>query len=166
MSLEQNGYLTIEELKAAGQYPSDERMNKGPIAIAECTHNIPCNPCESACRYNAISIGENITELPRISGEKCIGCGLCIAKCSGLAIFVINKTYSDTEGTVSFPYEYTPLPEKGKEIQAVNRRGEVVCPGTVVKIMNPKSYDRTPVITVAVSKDKVEDVRSIKRLQQ
>ncbi|AOY77863.1 4Fe-4S binding protein [Clostridium formicaceticum] len=164
MSLEQNGFLTIEELKAKGHYPSEKRFSEGLIAIIECIHEIPCNPCENSCKFGAINIGEPITNLPRLVEEKCIGCGVCVANCSGLAIFIVNKNYSDTEGTVSFPYEYYPLPEKGQVVEAVNRRGQILCKGTVIKIQNPESYDRTPVVTVAVPMDKVEEVRSIKRL--
>ena len=163
MSVSSCGYLTLEELKAQIQYPSEERMAKGPVAIAECTQQIPCNPCEAACRFGAIHIGEPIINLPCIDEEKCTGCGNCIAHCSGLAIFVINKAYGDGKGTVSFPYEYLPLPEKGQEVTAVDRQGKPVCKGEVVSVRNPKSYDRTPVVTVAVPVEYTEEVRSIER---
>ncbi|MBR0600494.1 4Fe-4S binding protein [Sinanaerobacter chloroacetimidivorans] len=163
MALENMGFLTLEELKAQTKYPSEERFQKGPVAVIECTHEIPCNPCESSCKLGAISIGEPITNLPCLDEDKCIGCGICVAQCPGLAIVIVDKTYSDTQGTVAFPYEYYPTPEKGQEIEAVDRSGKVVCKGTVIKVQNPKSFDRTPVVTIAVDKDKVEEVRSIKR---
>lgn len=162
--LENTGFLTIEELKAQTKYPSEERFLKGPVAVIECTHEIPCNPCEGSCKLGAICIGDPITNLPCLDDDKCMGCGVCVAQCPGLAIFIVDKTYSNTQGTVSFPYEYYPAPEKGQEIEAVDRSGKVVCTGTVVKIQNPKSYDRTPVVTIAVDKGMVEEVRSIKRL--
>lgn len=164
MALENNGFLTLEELKAQTKYPSEERFKKGPVAVIECTHEIPCNPCEGSCKFGAISIGDPITNLPCLDEEKCVGCGICVAQCPGLAIFIIDKTYSNTQGTVSFPYEYYPTPEKGQAIQAVDRSGKVICKGAVVKVQNPKSYDKTPVVTIAVDLDKVEEVRSIKRL--
>lgn len=164
MALENIGFLTLEELKAQTKYPSEERFKKGPVAVIECTHEIPCNPCEGSCKLGAISIGDPITNLPCLDEDKCMGCGVCVAQCPGLAIFIVDKTYSETQGTVSFPYEYYPTPEKGQEIKAVDRSGKVVCNGTVVKIQNPKSFDRTPVVTIAVDLDKVEEVRSIKRL--
>ncbi|MDO4545548.1 MAG: (2Fe-2S)-binding protein [Bacillota bacterium] len=144
-------------------YPSEERMAKGPVAIAECNQEIPCNPCEAACKFHAIKIGEPITNLPTMDYEKCTGCGLCIAQCSGLAIFVINKAYGEGKGTVSFPYEYMPLPEKGQKAKAVDRQGKVVCDGEIVDVKNPKSFDRTPVVTVAVPVEYTEEVRSIQR---
>lgn len=163
MALAQNGFLTIEELKNATVYPCEERMKKGPVAIIECIQEIPCNPCEGACKFQAINMGGSITNLPRLDESKCTGCGICVAQCPGLAIFVLDKTYSDTQGTVAFPYEYYPVPEKGQAVEAVDRSGRVICQGTVVKVVNPKSFDRTPVVTVAVPLDKVEEVRSIKR---
>jgi ferredoxin len=164
MALENVGYLTLEELKAQTKYPTDDRCKKGPVAVIECTHEIPCNPCEDACRFNAITVGEPITNRPDLDEGKCIGCGICIAQCPGLAIFVVDKTYSSSEGTVAFPYEYYPLPQKAQTVDAVDRSGEVVCKGRIVNVVNPKSYDRTPVVTVAVPLGTVDEVRGIKRL--
>ncbi|WP_326975509.1 4Fe-4S binding protein [Caproicibacter sp. BJN0012] len=166
MPLETEGFLTLEELKAQTKYPSEERFQKGPVAVIECTRQIPCNPCEGACNFGAIHIGEPITNLPCLDENKCTGCGMCVARCPGLAIFVVDKTYSATQGTVSFPYEYYPTPQKGQEVEAVDRSGKAVGKGTVVRVLNPQSFDRTPVVTVAVDLDKVEEVRSIKRLQR
>lgn len=166
MALAQKGFLTIEELKKSTVYPSEERMRKGPVAIIECIQEIPCNPCEASCRFKAINIGEPITNLPHLDENKCAGCGVCVAQCPGLAIFVMDKTYSDTEGTVAFPYEYYPGPEKGQEVEAVDRSGRVICKGTVVKVQNPKNFDRTPVVTVAVPLEKVEEVRGIKKYKR
>lgn len=164
MALENQGYLSIEELKAQTKYPSEERFKKGPVAVIECTHEIPCNPCEGACKFDAIYVGSLITNLPKLDEVKCTGCGVCVAQCPGLAIFIVDKTYSETQGTVTFPYEYYPLPEKGQAIEAVDRTGKVVCNGTVIKVLNAKSFDRTPVVTIAVDLDKVEEVRGFKRL--
>lgn len=163
MSVLSCGYLTLDELKKSIKYPSEERMAKGPVAIAECVQEIPCNPCEGACRFGAINIGEPIINLPCIDEDKCTGCGVCIAQCSGMAIFVVNKAYGNGQGTVSFPYEYYPLPEKGQKVKAVDRAGKVVCDGEIVKVMNPESFDRTPVVTVAVPVEYTEEVRSIQR---
>jgi len=164
MALENMGYLTLEEIKAQTKYPSEERFKKGPVAVIECTHEIPCNPCEGACKFGAIAVGDPITNLPCLDEEKCTGCGICVAQCPGLAIFIVDKTYSDTQGTVAFPYEYNPVPEVGQAIEAVDRSGKVIGSGTVAKIQSPKSFDRTPVVTIAVDLDKVEEVRGIKRL--
>ena len=70
------GVLDVRRMQADGIYPSDERLARGPIAVFECAQEIPCNPCESACKQGYIEIGEDITRLP-VLDERCTGCGLC-----------------------------------------------------------------------------------------
>ena len=86
-----------------------------------------------------------------------------MARCPGLAIFLVDKAYSETEATVAFPYEYVPTPEVGEEWEAVDRQGQVKCKGKIVKVMNPKAFDRTPIVTVAIPKEFADEVRSVKR---
>ncbi|NTV78612.1 MAG: 4Fe-4S binding protein [Clostridiales bacterium] len=163
MSIINLGYLEYEELAAIQKLPTEDRYAKGPVAVIECIQEIPCNPCEAACKFGAIEIGEPITNLPALNQDKCTGCGICVSRCSGLAIFVINKAYSETTATVSFPYEYFPIPVAGQEAWAVDRKGETVCKGNIVKVMNPVSFDHTPVVTVEIPKEFADEVRSIKR---
>lgn len=159
-----NGYPSLEEIKEANGWPSEERFKKGPVAVIECVQEIPCNPCENACPFHAINIGTPITVLPTLKQDVCTGCGLCVAQCSGLAIFIVDKSYSETTATVSFPFEYVPLPEKGGEVEAVNRASEFVCMGTVTKIVDTKKNDHTPVVTIEIPKEYADTVRSIKRI--
>lgn len=93
--------------------PTPERLERDPVACIECVQCIPCNPCETACPQKAITVGTPITTLPWLDEDKCNGCGICITRCPGLAIFNLHKNYSDTTALVSFPYEYVPLPVKG-----------------------------------------------------
>ena len=154
--------MTLEELKSACRsYPSEKRMREGPVAIAECVEEIPCNPCESACRFHAIHIGQCITNPPVIDHAKCTGCGVCVAHCSGMAIFVLDKSYSDTVGSVSFPFEYLNQPAVGDVVDAVDRAGNVVCKGRIKKVVMPPNFDRTRVVTIEVPLDLVETVRGI-----
>ena len=60
------GFLTEEELKGSPGVPTDARRRKGPVATIECLEDIPCNPCESSCKYDAIIVGEDITNLPHL----------------------------------------------------------------------------------------------------
>jgi Fe-S-cluster-containing hydrogenase component 2 len=163
MSLTEKGYVSVEELQKFGQIPSDERFEKGPVAVLECIQEIPCNPCEPACNFGAITVN-NLIELPKLDEAKCTGCGLCVAQCPGLAVFIVDKTYSDSEATVSFPYEYWPLPKEGDEVTGVSRSGEELCKAKVTKVLNPPAYANTPVVTIAVPKELAMEVRSIKRL--
>lgn len=160
-----DGYPSMDEIKEANGWPDEERFEKGPVAVVECVQQIPCNPCESACPLHAIHIGEPITNTPQVDREKCIGCGMCVAACPGLAIFLVDKSYSETEATVSFPFEYDPLPEEGAEIDALSRAGEYVCKGRVIKVMNPKKNDHTPVVTIAIPKEHADTVRTMRRLK-
>ena len=75
------GIPSPEELAACPGVPSEERMAKGRVAVIECVQEIPCYPCENACRLGAITIGEQITNLPTLHEEKCTGCGICATVC-------------------------------------------------------------------------------------
>ena len=160
------GIPSKEELEASPGYPSQEALSRGPIVVIECVQDIPCNPCESACPKGAIKVGNPITQLPVFYPEECDGCGTCIPICPGQAIFRVDITYAEDKATVSFPYEYLPMPQKGDIVQGVNRAGEVVCEAEVLRVQKPKKFAQTAVITVAVPKDLAMEVRSIKRLKR
>ncbi len=164
MAIANTGYLEYEELESIQTIPTDERYAHGPVAVIECVQEIPCNPCEAACRFGSIKIGEPITNLPALNPEKCIGCGVCVAKCPGLAIVVVDKTYSETTATVAFPFEYYPVPVVGETRMAMNRKGEVICEGKIVKVLNPEAFDHTPVVTVEIPKEYADEVRTVERL--
>ena len=159
--LEKTGVPDSEQIKKIT--PPEERLKKGPVAVVECFQNIPCDPCQYACRQGAIEEFEDINDLPVIDHELCSGCGLCISECPGLAIFVIDATYSEEEGLVKMPYEYVPLPEKDEEVTGVDTEGRAVCMARVVRVQNTKALDRTPVVTLAVSKQHLMRVRSFIR---
>lgn len=165
-SLKEQGFLTIKELRALPQYPSDHAFQQGPVAVIECAQEIPCNPCEAACKFGAIRVGTPITEIPKFYADLCTGCSLCVAKCPGLAIFVVDKTYSAKMATVAFPHEYLPLPKQGNMVDAVNREGVVVCQAQVIRVVSPQSFDRTPVVTVAVPKELADEVRGMRQLTE
>lgn len=165
MSLIHTGYLEYDELNSLQKLPSKERYARGTVAVIECVQEIPCNPCEAACQFGAIHIGDPITNLPTLIEDKCVGCGMCVAKCPGLAIVLVNKVYQKNSATITFPYEYSPLPLVGEKRNAVDRRGNVICECTILKILNPISYDHTPVITIEIPKEFSDTVRSIEKIQ-
>lgn len=158
------GIPSEEELRTCPGVPSIERMKKGRVACIECVQEIPCNPCESSCKFGAIAVGSCITNLPNLDEEKCVGCGMCVASCPGLAITLLDLSYSETEGTVDFPFEYLPLPEVGDVVDAVGRDGAFVCKGTVLKITKLKAYVGTTVVRISIPAEYIHEVRSMKRL--
>ncbi len=127
--------------------------------MLDCTQQIPCNPCEAACPTGAIKIGSCIRSTPVVSQELCSGCCSCVAACPGLACFVADHGYNETEASFAFAYEYHPLPVKGSEVEAVDRNGVFVCPARVLEVRRHK--DRTAVIRICVPREKVMEVRGI-----
>jgi Fe-S-cluster-containing hydrogenase component 2 len=157
---EATGVLSVEDLGKAPGFPSEERMKKGPVAVIECVQDIPCNPCVAACPFGAINV-ETLIGLPELDEEKCIGCGSCIAHCPGLAIFLVDYNHSETHALISFAYEFLPLPKVGDIVDATDRSGRVVTKGKVIRVLEKKDFDHTAVISIAVLKEYVHDVRGI-----
>jgi Fe-S-cluster-containing hydrogenase component 2 len=158
-----SGVLTEEELQSLPGVPSKKRASEGPVAVVECAEEFPCNPCEAACVHGAIKVGRPIINLPELDAEACLGCGECIPQCPGLAIFLMDLTYSEDEASISFPYEFLLVPRVGDEVKAVDRSGKVVTTGKVINVENRPSQDRTPVITISVPKRFGWEVRGIQR---
>ena len=154
------GIPTKEDLRAVT--PPDERFAKGPVAVVECFQEIPCNPCVDACNVRAITKPNNINELPEVDFDKCTGCGLCIAQCPGLAIFVVDKTYSSTHAVVRIPYEFVPAPEKGQYACGLDREGKEMGWFEVVRVVSGGPKNKTMVLWLAVPQDLSMEVRNIR----
>lgn len=159
-----SGIVSKEELQNRLGYPSREQFEKGPTVVIECMEEIPCNPCEMACPKQAIYVGEPITNLPMVAYEKCVACGMCISACPGLAIYMKDYTYSADKASISFPFEYYPLPQVGSTVEMVDRKGQVRCIGNIIKVVNGKVNKRTAVVTATYDKAFFDDVVNMKRL--
>lgn len=145
-----------------GKFPSLYRINKGAVAVVECYKEIPCNPCQTACKFGAIIIGEDINNIPNVYEDNCTGCALCLSKCPGLAIMIVDGSKLKDAIEVRLPYEFLPLPKEGQVVKGLNRAGEYITDVKVLKVLNPKSFDRTPIITIEVDRKFLYEIRNIK----
>lgn len=158
-NLLKKGFVADDEIE---RFPGVTRK-KGIHPVIECTQNIPCNPCQDACPVGCISIGENITSLPTVETEKkCIGCGMCVASCSGQAIFLVDEETEPGFGTVTLPYEFYPLPKVGDKGLALGRDGQVVCDAEVVSVKTAPVFDHTNLLTMKVPTDMTMKARFYK----
>jgi Fe-S-cluster-containing hydrogenase component 2/bacterioferritin-associated ferredoxin len=157
--LEITGIATPENI--AEVTPSAERRAKGPVAVIECFQRIPCNPCQTACKREAIKEFEDINNRPNIDHDRCNGCAMCVSNCPGLSIFIVDETFSEKEALVKLPYEFLPLPEEGSYVTGTDREGKPVCRAKVHKVQNTKAQDRTPIISLIVPKEFSMTVRCL-----
>jgi Fe-S-cluster-containing hydrogenase component 2 len=142
--------------------PPEKRLAAGPVVVVECVENIPCNPCAYACPRKAITIDGALTDTPKVDFDKCNGCTVCIAKCPGLAIFVVNRDYSKTHSTVTLPYELLPRPAVGSRVRLLDRSGRAVGTGEILKVLDSKAQNRCAVVTVKVPRRFWNSVRGIR----
>lgn len=158
-SLLKHGFVADDEIE---RFPGvTHRVGIHPVM--ECTQNIPCNPCQDACPKGCISIGSNITSLPIVvENSQCINCGMCVASCSGQAIFLVDEDCGDGTATVTIPYEFLPLPEAGTKGVALGRNGQKVCEAEVVSVKSSKAYDKTNLLTMRVPKEYAMKARFFK----
>ena len=160
-NLLEHGFITEEEIE---RFPGITHK-AGIHPVMECTQNIPCNPCQDACPKGCISIGDKITSLPVVvDGSQCINCGMCVASCSGQAIFLVEEDCGDGTALVTLPYEFLPLPEDGTKGKGLGRNGEPVCDAQVVSVKNNLAYDKTPLLTIKVPKEYAMKARFFKAL--
>jgi Fe-S-cluster-containing hydrogenase component 2 len=156
------GYLSEEELRGAPGIPTLERRRKGPVACIECLQDIPCNPCETSCKFGAIIVGEDITGIPRLQPEKCVACRTCVYICPGQAIFLIDESLSGGSASVMMPYEYLPLPQEGDIVTALNRAGQELGDARVLAVRQNKKMDQTATVTIEVPADWSMQTRAIR----
>lgn len=143
--------------------PTAERRKKEPYVVIECPEKIPCDPCVDACPNKAISIPGSIIELPEVDYEKCTGCLLCIPKCPGLAIFVVDET-PDDHSIVYIPYEFIPRPKKGDVAIGLDREGKKRCEVKITKVLDSPKFDHCAIVGFSAPKDLANEIRFFKKL--
>jgi Fe-S-cluster-containing hydrogenase component 2 len=105
---------------------------------------------------------ENINDTPVVNYDICDGCGICIALCPGLAIFVIDE--SDQNGgkdkaIIKIPHEFLP-PVLGDIVAGLDRRGADITRARVLKVVKTKS--KTSIVWIEVPREYANDVRAIR----
>jgi len=155
----EDGIPTREEL--APVCPSEERLAQGPVAIVECFQEIPCDPCVKACKQGAIRMPGDINDLPLLDEKLCNGCGLCLFYCPGLAIFVVDKTWSEERALVKLPFEYVPVPVAGQFAAGLDRAGKELGWFEVIKVASGGKKNMTYTISLAVPQGLAMEVRNI-----
>lgn len=144
------------------KFPPIDRINKSGVAVIECYKEIPCNPCQTACKFDAIRVGEDINKIPKLNYENCTACAICLSKCPGLAIMIVDGSKSEDTVEVKIPYEFLPLPQEGQIVKGLDREGKYISDVKIIKVLNPKTFDRTPVITIEVDRKLLYQIRNIK----
>lgn len=147
------------------KFPPVERIMRSRVAIAECYKCIPCNPCETSCPNKAITIGDDINNMPQIDFARCTGCGMCLTKCPGLAIMLAE---GKQDGTIelSIPYEFSPAQKKGDAVAVLDREGAELCRSVVTDALCPRSFDRTQIVRFGIDKKYLYEARGIRLVKE
>lgn len=154
IKIDEDFYHKAEILKShpGNIYPKqDITLSEKYQPMIHCVQEIPCNPCETICPVNAISLHHrkgNIMDVPEYHGE-CIGCMKCVTICPGLAISLARKV-SETEAEIVLPYEFLVDFEAGKKLALCNIDGDYLEDGDVLKIRFDKKT-RTTILTLRCS---------------
>jgi len=159
--IEVDGVPTMEDLKTS--MPTEERMRKKPVAMHECYQDIPCDPCVLSCPAKCITM-ETLVSTPKINHEACTGCGLCVAACPGIAIFLLEL--KDDRGLITLAYEFAPLPGPGEVVDGLDRHGKAVCEAKVEKVYSLPGIDKktkTSLVRISVPPEKIMEVRFFRR---
>ena len=157
-TLAKTGVPSAEDLEKVT--PPPERRARGPVVMVECFQRIPCDPCHYGCRFGAIKAFVDINDVPEVDWEKCTGCGLCVAACPGLAVFVIDETAGEDECLIAMPFEMIPIPVRGKPVKLQDRAGVVVGRGSVERVIPGRKPEGTTVVWVRAPKQLSLVVRS------
>lgn len=157
MMLNKIGVPSKEQIES--KFPTRQLLIK-PKAIIECYEDIPCNPCSTACPFDAIYIGKNINDIPQLDIEKCTGCAICVPSCPGLAIIIAQV--KEDQAIFKIPYEMLPKPKPNEVWHGVDRHGKIICDAHIDKVLVNNKQDHTTLVTVFVPIDYLYDFVTIR----
>ncbi|HPH09449.1 MAG TPA: FAD-dependent oxidoreductase [Thermotogota bacterium] len=150
----------------AGVLPDEKRKKSRAYAVIECYQQIPCDPCVHNCPFGAIKPFSDINDLPIVDFDLCTGCGQCIGRCPGLAIFTVDETRDGDRAKITLPYEFLPKPVREEMVDLLDRSGKCVGQGVVKSVLNTPKQDKTTIVTVEIHRNLVQDVRQIRVVQK
>jgi ferredoxin len=103
----------------------------------------------------------DINDLPIVDVNLCNGCGICISYCPGLAIFVVDKTYSEELALVKLPFEYVPVPKAGQYVTVLDRAGKELGSFEVIKVTSGGEKNKTYTVSIAVPQELAMEARGV-----
>jgi len=157
--------LPVKEISGDERTPWErawEESVRGPVAVVDCLEEIPCNPCEEACRRGAIVVGEDICAIPTYDPGACDGCGRCVAVCPGMAVFLLDRSGGEGRVRVTVPYEMKARMEGGREAWAVDGKGRTLGRGKIIKVRRMGKWDGTLLVTIEVPEEWALKVRGVR----
>ncbi len=119
--------------------------------MIHCYQEIPCNPCTTVCPHDSIHLSDltgTIMDIPEFAG-KCIGCGLCVLICPGLAITLVRKSKQDGMAEMILPHEFNHDFEPGDKVRLRDTEGFDLGEGTIKATRFNKKH-RTHLVTLEV----------------
>ena len=71
----------------------------------------------------------------------------------------MEEHYIPGFATVTMPYEFLPLPEKGERGIGLGRKGEPLCEAEVIQVKTAEIFDKTSLVTLKIPEDMAMRVR-------
>lgn len=139
-----------------------DRSIEGPLAFLDCWEEIPCNPCEGACRKGAITVGPDICAPPSYDPDKCDGCGKCVSICPGMAVFILDRSVGGGLARVTLPYEMRDEMGVEQEAWVVDGEGNELAKGKIVRVSGAARIGQTLLVTVEVGEEWALKVRGVR----
>ena len=106
---------------------------------------------------------EKITDLPKVDFDRCTGCTLCVAQCPGQAIFVVDASQDGEEALLSLQYDMGEPPDPGDRVVLLDREGNSVGEGKVVKVYKHKRSEAF-VVTIAIPQKLLMVARAFRKV--
>ncbi len=138
-----------------------EKSREGPVAVVDCREEIPCNPCEEACRRGCIEVGEDICAPPRYDPSACNGCGRCAVICPGMAVVILDRSVGGGTARITVPYEMRDEPAPGMKARALDREGKTLGEGKIIKVGGGNKVGATRLVTVELPEAWALKVRGV-----